>query len=115
MSLAFYFDQHVPGPIAAGLRRRGVAVLTAEEDGRNAWEDEYLLERATELSRVMVTNDRDFLVITARWMDRGRMFAGLVYMTDQGIDYGKAIADLETVARVYTSEEVRDHIEYLPL
>jgi hypothetical protein len=31
--LSFYMDHHVPSAITAGLRRRGVAVLTAAEDG----------------------------------------------------------------------------------
>ncbi len=31
--LSFYMEQHVPSAITRGLRRRGVDVLTAEEDG----------------------------------------------------------------------------------
>jgi len=33
MAVALYMDQHVPRAIAAGLRLRGVDVLTAYEDG----------------------------------------------------------------------------------
>ena len=39
-------DHHVPAAVSAGLRSRGVDVLTAAEDGSAALEDEPLLERA---------------------------------------------------------------------
>ena len=47
--LSFYMDHHVHQSITDGLRRRGVDVLTAFEDGREEEDDETLLERATEL------------------------------------------------------------------
>lgn len=65
MSLALYFDQHVPGPVARGLRSRGVDVLTADEDGNRDMEDELLLTGATLLGRVLMSNDADFRRITA--------------------------------------------------
>lgn len=33
MAIALYMDHHVPRAITVGLRVRGVAILTAEEDG----------------------------------------------------------------------------------
>lgn len=33
MAIALYMDHHVPRAITVGLRVRGVAALTAEEDG----------------------------------------------------------------------------------
>ena len=35
-----YFDVHVPAAIAAELRRRGVDVITAQEDGTAELEDD---------------------------------------------------------------------------
>ena len=60
MSVTLYMDVHVPGPITRQLRRRGVDVLTAQEDGRDAVGDDQLLARATELSRVVFTHDIRF-------------------------------------------------------
>jgi hypothetical protein len=114
MSLAFYFDQHVPGPVARGLHRRGISVLTTEEDGNKTLDDELLLEHATALSRVLVSNDEDFRRIAARWRGEGRLFAGLVAITDQGTLHGKLIEDLLLVAEVYSPEEMVNRIEYLP-
>jgi hypothetical protein len=53
MALAFYMDEHVPKPITLGLRVRGVDVLTAQEDEHRETDDAVLLDRATELGRVM--------------------------------------------------------------
>ncbi len=66
MSVGLYMDHHVHGAITAGLRRRGVDCLTAEEDGTSRLHDEQLLERATYLGRVLFTNVEDLLVIAAR-------------------------------------------------
>jgi hypothetical protein len=114
VTLGLYFDQHVPGPIAAGLRRQGIDVITTEQDGRKSLEDESLFERATALGRVMVTNDDDFLRIAAAWMAEGRHFAGLVYIKSQRVPFGKLIDDLLLIASVYSAEEMTDRIEHLP-
>jgi hypothetical protein len=63
----------------------------------------------------MVTNDRDFLVITARWLRDGRQFAGLAFLNSQDIPYRKVIDDLLIIAEVYSADEMIDRIEYLPL
>jgi len=46
----FYFDEHVPEPIAEGLRRRHIAVLTTQEAGNQELLDEDQLAYAHELA-----------------------------------------------------------------
>jgi hypothetical protein len=58
LSIAFYLDVHVPRAVDAGLRLRGIDVLTAQEDGSAELDDDLLLERATELGRIL---DADLL------------------------------------------------------
>ena len=67
MDVGLYLDVHVPQAITDQLRRRGVDVLTAIEDGRSSDSDEHLLERATELSRVMFTQDIHFKAMAENW------------------------------------------------
>lgn len=38
--VTLYMDHHVPSAITAGLRKRGVDVFTAEEDGSATLEDD---------------------------------------------------------------------------
>jgi predicted nuclease of predicted toxin-antitoxin system len=58
-----YMDHHVPSAVTAGLRKRGVDVITAEEDGSARLEDELLLSRATAPGRILFSQDQDLLVI----------------------------------------------------
>ncbi len=109
MILAYFMDQHVRAEITEGLRRRGI------EAGAAAWEDERIFERATELGRVLFSQDRHLLGHAHRWLDEGRTFAGLVYGHQLDVSIGRAIDDLELIARVYEPEEMRDRVEYLPL
>ena len=62
MSVALYMDEHVYRAITAGLRLREVDVLTAQEDDRRNTPDPILLDRATELGRVMSSQDEDLLI-----------------------------------------------------
>ncbi len=77
MTVALYMDVHVHGAITEQLRRRGVDVLTAVEDGAGAFSDEQVLERARELARVAVTYDIGFRAMAEQWQRAGRPFAGL--------------------------------------
>lgn len=108
-------DHHVPGPITEGLRRRDVDVVTAHEDGAAELDDEALLERATHLERVLFSQDRDLLVIANQWLEIGREFSGLIYAHQLNITIGRAVRDLELLAQVLDPEDMRNHIEFLPL
>jgi hypothetical protein len=72
VTLALYMDHHVPEAITSGLRRRGVDVLTAWDDGRARASDEELLTRATELGRDLFSQDDDLLAVAAAWQASGR-------------------------------------------
>ena len=54
-------DVHVPAAITRGLVLRGVDVLTAQIDDTTELEDPDLLDRATELGRVLFSQDEDLL------------------------------------------------------
>lgn len=93
-------DHHVPAAITAELRRRGIDVLTAQEDGSDQLDDDLLLERARQLDRVLFSQDRDLLRIVNEWLGSGRDFYGLVYAHQLSITIGQAIRDLELLAQV---------------
>src|SRR5437899_314092 len=77
--LSGYADEHVKSAITAGLRRRGMDVVTVQERGQDGQDDEVLLQTATAEGRLMLTNDEDFLRIHADWMAAGKSHAGIVY------------------------------------
>ncbi len=90
-------------------------VTTAREDGTDRWQDEAILARATELVRVVFTQDDDFLAIADQWLTVRRDFAGLVYGHQLGVTIGQAIRDLELLSTVLEAHEMTNHIEFIPL
>jgi hypothetical protein len=115
MPLAFLMDQHVPGPIVRGLRVRGIDAVTAFEERVDRLPDDELLARATELGRVLVTQDDDLLAIAHRWQVTGRGFSGLIYCHQLNITIGRAIAGLEVLALCCTEDEFLSVVQFLPL
>jgi hypothetical protein len=84
VTVGLCMNHHVPAAIAEGLRRRSVDVVTAFEDGAARWDDERLLDerllvRATELGRVLFSQDEDLLAVAHNWLKTSKDFYGLVY------------------------------------
>ena len=115
MSVALYMDQHLPAATTEGLRQRGIDVLTARDDGASEADDERLLARAMELNRVLYAHDQDFLRIADRWQQVGRPFAGIVYAHPLSLTVGKAVTDLELVARAAEPDDMRNRVQFIPL
>lgn len=115
MTLAFYMDVHVRRSITDGLRRVGVDVLTAPDDGCARVADPDLLDRATALNRVLFSQDDDLLRVATEWQASKRWFSGVVYSHQLRITVGQAIRDLQLIAEVYEPGDIAERIEYLPL
>ena len=108
-------DHHGPLSVTTGLRQRNVDVLTAYEDDNANTEDEHLLARASELGRVLYSQDDDLLVIAHEWLQESRDFTGLIYAHQLNITVGRAVRDLELLARVLEPDEIRNRIEFIPI
>jgi hypothetical protein len=111
--VALYMDVHVPQAITDQLRRRGVDVLTAIEDDRATAEDDDLLERSTQLGRVMFTQDIRFRALAEDWQRQERPFGGLLY-GHQREGIGAFVKDLELIAKASEPAEWPNVVEYLP-
>jgi hypothetical protein len=108
-------DVHVPAAITEGLRRRGVEVLTAQEDGGRRLPDTVLLDRATALGSVLCTQDEDLLREAAERQRHGVAFAGVIYAHQLKVTIGQCIRDLELIATVNEPEDCANQVIYLPL
>jgi predicted nuclease of predicted toxin-antitoxin system len=115
VSVRLYMDMHIHGAVTEALRRRGVDVLTAQEDGRSRSGDPELLDRATGLGRAFVTHDSDLLVEAGRRQALGINFAGVVYAHELNITVGQLIEQLHFVCAAGDAEYMRGHVEYLPI
>ena len=72
MALKFYMDVHIPAAITEGLSRRNIDVLTSQDDGTREADDDVLLQRATDLGRLLFSQDQDLLRIASQWQNAGR-------------------------------------------
>ena len=115
MSVSLYMDVHVNAAITEQLELRHIDVITAQDDGRDDQEDELLLERATELGRVIFTQDADFLELADAWHNHGIEFSGIVYGHQLRVSLGQCVRDLELIAKVYEPGDMTNRVEYLPL
>ena len=112
--VAFYADVNFHIAIVRGLVSRGIDVLTAQSDGYGTRSDEDLVDRATELGRVVVSHDQDMLIIGADRLASGILFGGVVYIAQNNRMIGRCIDDLELYARATSPERCANTISYLP-
>ncbi len=115
MPIAFYMDHQVQSAISLGLRSRKVDILTAFEDGTSRWADTDLLDRATALGRVLFSRDEDFFGLATQRQAAGRFFGGVIYAHQFRLSIGECIEELEIIAKVGNSDDLRDKVVYLPL
>ncbi|HEY9801918.1 MAG TPA: DUF5615 family PIN-like protein [Leptolyngbyaceae cyanobacterium] len=114
MAIALYMDVHIPQAITSQLRRRGVDVLTAAEDETQELPDDKLLERVTELKRVLFTQDIRFRVLAETWQIEGKEFSGLIFGHQLGGTIGQFVKDLELIAKASEIDEWMNVVEYIP-
>ena len=112
--IRLYMDVHVRRAVTLGLRVRGVDVLTAQEDDAGRLPDPELLSRATELGRVLFSQDKDLLCEAALRQRANRAFAGVVFAEQDAVTVGQCIADLELIANVYDAADIANRVEFLP-
>jgi hypothetical protein len=108
-------DANVHSGITAGVRKRGVIAITAQEDGTDQLSDPDLLDRSTAMGYVLFTHDSDFLVEAARRQRAGETFVGVVYAHPVKVPVGKCVDDLELIAKAYDPIDMVDCVEHLPL
>jgi hypothetical protein len=114
MAVPLYMDVHVPQAITEQLRRRGVDVLTAAEEGTDELDDDVLLEHVHRMARVIFTQDIRFRALAEDWIRQGRPFAGLVFGHQLGGSIGQFVHDLELIAQASEPAEWNNRVEYIP-
>ena len=115
MALGLYMDQHVPRAITIGLRLQGIDVITAHEDNSSELDDPALLDRASELGRVIFTRDSDFLVEATKRQRDNIEFGGIIYAHQLHVSIGKCIEDLEIIVQAGKPDELINKVIFLPL
>ena len=115
MHHSLYMDVRIPKSITDAIRRCGINVLTAQADGSATAADEKLLQRAVDQSRLLFTQDDDFLVIAKQWQFDGKSFPGIIYGHQLRCGIGRTIEDLELICKCVDAKEIGSQVIYLPL
>jgi len=115
VAVTLFMDQHVPRAITVGLRLREVDVLTAHEDDVSHLDDPELLDRASELGRVLFTQDDDLLAEAARRQRESIPFCGLIYAHQLRVPIGTCIHGLEIIAKAGEPQDLINCVQFLPL
>ncbi len=108
-------DVHVRRAVSTALLGRAVDVLTAQTDGAAQLDDPELLDRATELGRVLFSQDEDLLAEATSRQRSDRPFAGVVYAHQLYVTIGQCVNDLELIAKVGNPEDLANRVQFLPL
>ena len=106
-------DVHVPLPITRGLRRRGIDVLTAQDDSKTRLPDPELLDRARELGRIMFSQDEDMIIEAVRRQRAAEPCATVVFARQLDLSLGRCISDLEAVAKAATEADALGQVVFL--
>lgn len=106
--LKLYMDEQVPAAVTAGLRVRGVDVLTVQEAAMVGATDQDQLAFAARRGRVLFTHDADFLRLHAA----GIGHAGIAYASQQ-MPVGQIVRGLMLLYQVLAPADMRNHVEFL--
>ncbi len=106
--IKYYTDEHVPSTVVAGLRRRGIDVLTTVEADMLGRSDEAQLALAAEQQRVLFTQDDDFLKLHTAGIEH----SGIIYV-HQGASIGYMVRGLHFIYQVLSLEDMTNHVEFL--
>jgi predicted nuclease of predicted toxin-antitoxin system len=107
--IRFHLDEQMDPDIAAALRRHGIDVTTTVDAGLAGAPDQAQLDFASADSRIIVTDDADFLRLAAS----GAEHAGIVICHRRSMSIGEMIRGLILIYEVLTLEEMRGRIEFL--
>ena len=107
--MRFHLDEHVAQAIADGLRRRGIDVTTSADAGLLTAPDKIHRDFALRESRVLFTQDADFLRLHAS----GDPHAGIVYCPQGSRSIGEIVRFLALMHDCLNEAQMRGRVEYL--
>ncbi len=113
--IRFYMDENVHGAIVKALIDRGIDVLRVQDVGYMGYPDDVILDHATQLGRVLFSQDDDLLREATRRQRDGRTFFGVVYAHQQTVPIGQCVNDLELLGQVGEPDDFGNQVYHLPL
>ena len=104
----YYLDENIAKSVLKGLRRKGIDTVSVTDVGMRTKSDIEHIQKALELERVIVTFDKDFVILDSD----GVTHAGIAYFNSQKNGIGDMIKYLELLYQVMDAEDMFNHVEY---
>ena len=109
VAITLYRDENISPKIAEQLRLRGIDAICVHDLGLLGDEDANHLKRASEMDRILVTTDVDFLRLAAE----GILHKGIIFGIQQDHTLGDWVKNLELICFILAPEDMDNHVEYL--
>ena len=113
MSALLYTDEHIPLAVVRALRRAGHDVARAREIFPEGTSDDTHFERAIRDRRVLLSQDADFLALSARILADGGHHLGVVYWPQGVYTIGQVVRKLKQYLETTTPESRGDMVKFL--
>lgn len=107
--IRFYMDENMDIEFAAQLVRRRIDAITVHDLGELGDADINHLQRATEMERVLVTHDADFLRLDAEDVKH----AGIAFAKHYESSIGRIVKALVEFHATMSAEDVRGKVKFL--
>lgn len=91
-SLKFLSDENISPRVVSFLRHNGIDVIDAQEEGWQGKTDSYLLEKAYDDNRFVITHDSDFGTLA---INEGSPCRGIIYLRLRNLKADSIINALE--------------------
>jgi predicted nuclease of predicted toxin-antitoxin system len=107
--IRFHLDEHVANAIAEGLRHQGIDLTTTVEAGLLSAEDPRHVDFALAESRVIYTNDADFLALH----HQGVAHAGIAFCKPSCRTIREVVEALALIHNCLSAEDMVGRVEYI--
>lgn len=111
--LRIYTDENVDIRIAVGLRKRGIEVFSAMEEGMTGASDLEQFSYAFQLKAAIFTYDSHFIDIARKTVKEGSVHWGVIFVSMNKLGIGERIKRLALYADVLSADEMKNQIEFL--
>jgi hypothetical protein len=84
------------------------------EDSADKLPDDAVLQRASDLGRIVFTQDIRFKALAEQWQRQNRPFAGLLFGHQLGGTIGQYVKNLELIGQASEVDDWRNTVGHLP-
>lgn len=107
--IRFYLDENIAPTVAEQLRQHDIDIITVRDLGQLGDSDVNHLHRASDMNRVLCTQDTDFLRLATEWMNH----AGIMFISHRKASVGDIVRGLRLLHNENNAEQMQGQVHFL--